>query len=129
VVLPDDSAVTADTASDMVVFPEHRLAYYPVTHSGREAPASLFAAADKLELQESDYGRALAALRAQVQSKEPAVRAAALMRVARIYRKQNLRAEALSAYREMLDLKAVRVEGRMVKKLIRPQIWHHVEFE
>jgi signal transduction histidine kinase len=109
--LPDDSALIADSGSDMVAFPEHRLAFYPVVPAGRDVPAPLFAEADKLELQDKDFARALAALRPQLQSRDPPIRAAALMRVARIDRKQNLRAEALSAYREMLDLRSGDMEG------------------
>ena len=108
--LPNDSAVIADNGSVMLAYPNHRLTFYPVAPAGHELPASL-AAADQLELQDGDYPRALADLSPEVRSKDSAIRAAALMRVARIYRKQNLRAEALSAYREMLDLEDVVVDG------------------
>jgi signal transduction histidine kinase len=109
--LPDDSAVIGDSGSDVVAIPEHRLAFYPLVPASRQGPAALFAAADKLELQDKDFASALAALRPQLQSNDLSIRAAALMRVARIDRKQNLRAEALSAYRDMLDLKGAPIEG------------------
>jgi len=119
--LPDDGAAIADSGLNVVAVPEHRLAFYPLAPTGREAPASLFAAADKLELQDKQFARALAALQPQLQAKDPAIRAAALMRVARIDRKQNLRAEALSAYREMLDLKGAIIEGVPVELIARQQ--------
>jgi signal transduction histidine kinase len=119
--LPDDSALIADGGSDVVAFPEHRLTFYPLAPAGREAPASLFAAADKLELQDKDFARALASLRPQLQSKKAVIRAAALVRVARITRKQNLRAAALSAYREMLDLRGAVIEGVPAELIARQQ--------
>ncbi len=119
--LPEDCVVMADDGSRVVAFPEHRLAFYPVAPPGSEAPPLLFAEAYKLELQDKDYARALSALRPHIASKDFAIRAAALMRAARIYRKQNLRAEALSAYREMLNIGGALIEGVPAELIARQQ--------
>jgi signal transduction histidine kinase len=120
--LPNDSVAIADSDSMVMSYPDYRLAFYPVAPASPVLPSSLFVQADKLELQDRDYPRALAALNPEVQSKDSAVRAAALVRVARIYRKQNLRAEALRTYLEMLDLRGAVVAGVPVELIGRQQM-------
>src|SRR5882724_7796310 len=100
--LPDDSAVIVDSGAEVLAYPGLRLPFYPVAPGKREPPSSLFATADGLELQQNAYPQALAALKEAANSKDISVRAAALLRVARIHRKEKRWADAVGAYREML---------------------------
>ena len=72
--LPGDSAVISDGGAEVLAYPNQRIPFYPVRPANREPPASLFSAADKLELQQQDYSRALAALQGSAESKDPPVR-------------------------------------------------------
>ena len=109
--MPGDSVLILDRATAVSAYPERRLPFYPVGPANPDPPNSLFAEAERLELQQADYPKALAALRGAAQSKAAGVRAAALMRIGRIHRKQKNWSEALTDYREMLTLKDAVVEG------------------
>jgi hypothetical protein len=61
--LPGDSVLIADADAEVLAYPDRRLPFYPVRPAEREPPASLFAEAEKLELRQKDYPRALAPLR------------------------------------------------------------------
>jgi len=83
------------------VWPESGLLYYPAVNPGREAPARLFAEAEKLEFLEQDFGRAIRALLPFSRSEDPAVKAGARLRLARNYRKAGGLESALKTYYEM----------------------------
>ncbi len=119
--LPDDSALISDGVTEVLAYPDQRLPFYPVAPAKREPPALLFAAADRLELQQSAYPQALAALQEAAKSKDSAIRAAALLRIARIYRKEKRWDEAAGAYQELLHLKNAVVEGIPAELIARQQ--------
>jgi len=81
--------------------PENSLLYYPESASGREASSSLFAAAERAEFLEKDYGRAIIALRSLTTATDPALRAGAQLRLARNLRKAGQSSAALDIYREL----------------------------
>jgi two-component system phosphate regulon sensor histidine kinase PhoR len=81
--------------------PENSLLYYPESASGREASSSLFAAAERAEFLEKDYGRAIIALRSLTTATDPALRAGAQLRLARNLRKAGQLSAALDIYREL----------------------------
>ena len=81
--------------------PENSLLYYPESASGREASSSLFAAAERAEFLEKDYGRAIIALRSLTTATDPALRAGAQLRLARNLRKAGQSNAALDIYREL----------------------------
>jgi signal transduction histidine kinase len=109
--LPPDSALIVDTGAEVLAYPERRLPYYPVRPADREPPADLFAEADRLELQQQDYEGAMDALGTLAKSPDPAVRTAALLRIAHIRRHQEKWDEALGALAAMLGAKDAAVEG------------------
>jgi len=86
------------------VWPENALPYYPVMPAGREAPPRLYAAAESAEFLDRDHERALSLLRALLQTKDPAVRAGAHLRLARNLRKAGRREASLDIYGEMIKL-------------------------
>jgi signal transduction histidine kinase len=84
--------------SEVRAWPERGLLYYPLTVPGPEAPARLFAEAERYEFQDRDYRRAVTALRALARAKDPAVRAGAALRLARNLRKAGDIEAALGTY-------------------------------
>src|SRR5262245_60480799 len=76
-------------------WPDDGLIYYPIVPETPGASDAIFAAADALEFQKRDLTGALAALREQATSTDPAIRAPALVRVARLYRKAGRFADSL----------------------------------
>jgi signal transduction histidine kinase len=74
-------------------------------------PASAFTAAEALEFREGDLVKACSAYRASTGSRDPLVRAGALMRWARCLRKLQRPRDALDAYANLATLGAVPVSG------------------
>ena len=109
--LPVDSVLVLARGGEVDAYPENRLPFYPVAPLAPEPAASLFAEADALEFRLRDYTKAIARLREVARSKEPSVRAAALLRIGRILRKQDQWDEALAAYDAMLAMRGAVVEG------------------
>ncbi|MBL8293982.1 MAG: hypothetical protein JNN08_19205, partial [Bryobacterales bacterium] len=93
------------------VFPGNGLLYYPIAPPSPEAPASLFAAAEELEFRRADHGAAAAALRTLSRSPDPAIRAGALIRLARNLRKSGQSEAALSAYAHAAGIRDAVVTG------------------
>jgi signal transduction histidine kinase len=73
------------------------LPYYPAREDAGVGPSMLFAAADREEVADNPAG-AIAALQPLVQSNDSGVRAEALLRLARNYRKAGDTARTLAAY-------------------------------
>jgi signal transduction histidine kinase len=88
-------------SSDIHVWPDNSLVYYPVIPPGREAPAGLYADAEKSEFVDHDYSRAITGLRPFSKAGDPAVRAGAQLRLARNFRKAGDLESALKIYDEM----------------------------
>ena len=96
-----------------------RMLYYPRVSSVPEAPAALFADAEALEFRENGFSKATAAYRRLALSRDHAVRAAALMRLARSLRKQNQIQEAIAAYGELAASGETIVAGSPAELLAR----------
>jgi signal transduction histidine kinase len=107
--VPEDGAilVVADHAV-LRAWPERSLLYSPVAASLPEAPADVFRAAERLEYADRDSGRAVTLLLRLAESRDPAVKAGAHLRLARNLRKAGRAEEALDVYH---DLSAVTVAG------------------
>jgi len=107
--VPENGAilVVADHAV-LHAWPERSLLYSPVTASLPEAPADVFQAAERLEYADRDSGRAVTLLRRLAESRDPAVKAGAQLRLARNLRKAGRAEEALDVYH---DLSTVTVAG------------------
>jgi signal transduction histidine kinase len=73
-------------------------------------PVSVFAEAERLEFRERDSAKAVEALRKPARSSDPQIRAAALVRMARNYRKLGRWDEALAAYGELAAVKGGQIE-------------------
>jgi len=88
-------------SSEVRVWPDNSLLYYPVIPPQREAPSSIFTAAEKSEFLDHDYSRAVLELRPLSKAGDPAVRAGAQLRLARNLRKAGDLESALKIYDEM----------------------------
>ena len=87
------------------------LLYYPFLPPAKEPPASRFEAGEVLEFQQKDFARAIAVFRDLSHSKDPAVRAGALLRLARNLRKAQQPRAALDAYDELERMGAIPMGG------------------
>ena len=87
------------------------LVFYPVLSAQPEPPESLFAAAEADEFQRHSLGEATDAYRRLARSPDRAVRAASLVRLARVLRRLNRGDAALEVYREIAGLEGVQVVG------------------
>ncbi|MCH7876272.1 MAG: HAMP domain-containing histidine kinase [Gemmatimonadetes bacterium] len=101
--LASDALLVVLTADGLESFPKGRLIYHPVT-SPEVPPASVFARGEALEFRERDYERAGRLFRSLAQSDDPAVRAGALLRLARIHRKADRLDAALAVYADLAQL-------------------------
>jgi signal transduction histidine kinase len=93
------------------VTPENGLLYWPVTLEGKSVEGSVFAASEEREFRRNDPAGAAELLRGLAGAGDPAIRAAALLRLGRNLRKAGRHGEALSVYGRLAGLGAVIVEG------------------
>ena len=82
-------------------YPRAALLYYPFLPTAKEPPASIFEAGEVAEFQQKDFAKAIAVFRELSQSKDPAIRAGALLRLARNVRKAQQSKAALDIYGEL----------------------------
>jgi signal transduction histidine kinase len=99
--------------------PAGRLLYYPFIPPVPESPTAVFDSGETLEFQRQDYIGAITAFRALARSKDPLVRAGALLRLGRNLRKNNEFREALAAYEELAGLGSTPVGGDPAELLAR----------
>ena len=85
------------------------LPFYPQVPSATRTRLSLFAVAERQEFREQNLAAAIAAYRALAVSNDAAIRAEALMRLARCLRKQERLSDALAAYAKLAALGDVSV--------------------
>jgi signal transduction histidine kinase len=109
--LPVGAVFVTFTSSGAEVHPAGRLLYYPVAPRAEELPGDAFSTGENLEFQEKNYSKAAAAFRELARSKNPQVRAGALVRLARNLRKNHEGSAALSTYKELEMLGNVPVGG------------------
>lgn len=96
-----------------------KLPFYPAVRDSRESSKERFRAAEALEFEDKQPLKAAAMYAQLIEGAEPDVRAAALVRQARSYRKANLRSKALESYGLLAGMGAVAVEGDPAEMLAR----------
>ncbi len=100
-------------------YPQTSLVYYPFLPSAKEPPASVFEAGEALEFQQKDPAKAIAAFRELSRSKDPAIRAGALVRLARNLRKAQQPRAALDVYDQLEKMGATPLGGLPAELLAR----------
>ena len=94
----------------VVASPTDRVLWLPVAPGFEEAEVRQFADAEQLEFQ-GEEERALLTYLDMARAPQPAVRAGALLRVARVHRRAQRWDDALEAYRDLADTDRVAIEG------------------
>ena len=108
----DDDVVGVTFGTERVeAFPDGRLPFYPRTEAGVEAQAQNFAEAEHLEFQQRALPAAISAYRGLARSPDPAIRAGALIRLARTLRKTEANGKALDVYADVSQLSGAAVGG------------------
>lgn len=102
----EGAVIVIDTHDELSVRPEGSVLYYPQVPAGPEAPVQLFADAEKLEFIDRNYARAANVLRSLSDSQDPAVRAAAQVRLARNLRKAGRVDATLDVYKDLSTIDA-----------------------
>jgi signal transduction histidine kinase len=106
-----ESVVAICRRDRLEAFPRGRLPFYPARPSPAAPARDVFVRAESLEFLHEDTGAAAVALQRLARSSDPGVRAGALARLARIYRKDGRLHDALEAYADLGVLGLVNVEG------------------
>jgi signal transduction histidine kinase len=108
---PDGAVVLTLYDSRVEAYPVGRMAYLPMAPDLSEAPTSAFARGEDLEFRRHDRAAAIEVFRALTQSPDPAIRAGALLRLARNLKAQGRIEEALDSYRQMAAFDRVAAGG------------------
>jgi signal transduction histidine kinase len=106
-----DAVVLVLDEGELAAYPGGRLPFYPVAPTRPEADARVFAAGEVLEFRQRDLAGAANVYRGIARSTDPAVRAGALLRLARVERKARRHADALAAYDELAQLDGTALGG------------------
>ena len=92
-------------------YPRASLLYYPFLPTAKEPPASMFEAGEVLEFQQKDFAKAIVVFRELSRSKDPSIRAGALLRLGRNLRKAQQTRAALDVYDQLEQMGAVPTGG------------------
>jgi signal transduction histidine kinase len=114
-----DGVAVVFTRERVQAFPRERLLYYPVASPGREAPAEVFETGETLEYRQADPRQAAAWYGTLARSTDAAVRAGALIRQARVFRRTAQHDRALAAYAQAAGVRNAAVGGVPVDLLAR----------
>jgi signal transduction histidine kinase len=117
--LPPDAVGVVCDAAGLLQYRSAGLVFLPSLPSQKEPPSDLFIAAEDHEYRESDFERAAAIYRGFLRYRDPKVRAAALMRLARCLRKQQRLSKALEVYGTLAELGGIRVAGSPAELIAR----------
>jgi len=108
---PEEGVLLTIEENSVQAFPTGRLLYYPVPSSDPEAPADIFAEGELLEFLQAQPAKAADVYRTLADSGSPAIRAGALLRLARVLTKLGRTEESRQAYQRMASVSGVRVAG------------------
>ena len=100
-------------------YPRSALLYYPFQPTAKDAIGKIFEAAEVAEFQQKDFAKATAIFRELSHSKDPTIRAGALLRLARNLRKVQQPRAALDIYDELRQMGATPVGGLPAELLAR----------
>ncbi len=92
-------------------YPKERIAYLPAVPALPEAGAGVFSQGESLEFRRRDHAGAVRVFREMATSSDPAVRAGALLRLARNLRAIGRNEEAIEAYTRLSGIDEVSVAG------------------
>jgi signal transduction histidine kinase len=108
---PDDGLVLILSGNSLSALPPGRLLYRPLPAPLPEAPAATFSEGETIEFQQTDLAKAAERYRRLAGQKDAAVRAGALVRLARVLRKNGRTPEAREAYTQLAAIDSAAVAG------------------
>jgi signal transduction histidine kinase len=117
--LPDGTILIVAHARDLKVHGGRRLLFYPQFEQPPQVSSDALRRAEVVEFQKNDPLTAAAMFREAARSRDPALRAAALIRLGRSLRKAGRIQEALDAYSELAALGSTPVSGLPAELLAR----------
>jgi signal transduction histidine kinase len=107
----EDARIVVIGPNGVDIYPETRLLYYPYRHLLPEASPDLFRAGEENEFRLQNYAGAIEIFRKLSHSSDAAVRAGALLRLARVQRKSGQSLAALNTYSDLGRQESVAVRG------------------
>lgn len=119
--IPDGAVRLTISSTGVQANPRDRLLWLPVAPSLREAPQDLFRQAEEAELQAAG-DRGSARYQELARSEDPAIRAGALLRLARVARETDHPGDALAAYRSLVQVRQIAIEGTPADLIARSAI-------
>jgi signal transduction histidine kinase len=108
---PDDGLILIWNGHDLSALPASRLLYRPFPSSAPEAPAASFSEGETIEFQQNDAAKATEWYRRLAEHKDGAVRAGALLRLARVLRQSGRIPEARDVYAQLAAMGGSAVAG------------------
>ena len=117
--ISEDAVLVVLESEGLKVYPSGRLLFYPVVAPQREPDASVFARGELHEFRNRDFVAATRIYQRLASSADSAVRAGALLRLARTERKAGDASAALQAYAELAALGTTAVGGLPAELLAR----------
>ena len=108
--LPDGVVVLDVTKRTISTSPPGRLLFYPVIQNDEDPPSEAFALGEILEFQHNESAKAAEFFQKLARSKDPGIRAGALLRLGRNFRKTGLHEDALKTYSELAQLGQITVD-------------------
>jgi signal transduction histidine kinase len=117
--LPSDSALILVSTREARALPPGRMLWSPLPPRLAQAPDTAFREAEQLEFAGGREEEALRAYEALAQSPDAAVRAGALVRLARVYRRAGRWNEALAVYERLAACTGVSINGMPAELLAR----------
>ncbi|MFC2161053.1 ATP-binding protein [Acidobacteriota bacterium] len=109
--LPDGVVVLNATKNTIITSPPGCLLFYPEIHDYEEPQTEAFAPGEILEFEHNDPASAAELFQKLSRSKDPRIRAGALLRMGRNLRKAGRFEDALKAYSELAQLGQISFEG------------------
>lgn len=107
----DDVVRVTFTPEGVEATPPDRLLYYPLTAPSPVPPTAPFLQGEALEFGRRDVAAAAALFRQLAESRDPAIRAGALLRLARTLRTSGRQDEALAVYAQLAQMGATPVNA------------------
>ena len=108
---PDQAIIAVSDGKELDVYPTGGLLFYAARPAIPEAPLEPFVSGERLEFQNRNLTEAVRAYQSLAQTSDPATRAGALLRIARVYRKQGRSNDALAAYSRLTAIRTVGISG------------------
>ncbi|HEY2014788.1 MAG TPA: histidine kinase dimerization/phospho-acceptor domain-containing protein, partial [Bryobacteraceae bacterium] len=108
---PEEGLLLILNESTLSAYPADRLLYRPFRSPEPEAPAGVFADGEELEFLQAQPAKAAEWYQRLADSKTPEVRAGALMRLGRVWRKMGRTDESRTAYTRLAAVEGVKVAG------------------